>query len=1046
MQSQMIRQQKTMFKQHRSVVPFLPRKMAHAMLSAFCLLATSAMAQLPAPIKQGHPRLFVNQASFDVLKPQLPNLPATFPASGGSISLDLLAKPRDVHDGVNQPVFGGYDSNRNTFFIRHVDSYDNPANANGKNIGFQVGFQVKGLDKYLAVASFHVKSDTWSNIQLSWNSQTHKIELRVDGIVVPAGWRTVDGTSATAPMEWQADGQITSIGMRRTEEMRNFRLFDTAGNELWKAPEMDAALNKAWYSFIGQVNGRVAAIEACPLNPAPTTVPDVCNVATGSRLTIYESAQMLAMTYKLTGNEKYLNGALNYLDKLLVAAPVAGGEWSMGGRVGAMGILYDWLFAEIGARSVPDAVGFGTYRELTARRIKETIAADTGLGSENLYVAMCGYQPLYVTSTSFDCEKKPVYTHWDRSESKPSISNYYISGHAFSAVNNVTLGLLAIADEHPDVLPMIETSYAHYEKGFLAARAIISQDGGHHMGFAYGVSSIPERLLMWRTALENGGAAPLLQADWQGRLIYPYIYGLRSDGTFPASGDNFTTQLDSTAIAQLALGAVGDTQDGVAGQFYRQHILPARSSHAALILERLFWPAPLPSAPLDTLELSRHFKTAGQVLMRDSWDYANATLLEFKSTSFIAENHQHFDQNSFSLNYKAPLLLDTGLYEEYGSSHWWNYYTRSIAHNTLLIFDKNERFTRGDREFSNDGGQWFYAPRQGYPTIEEISPAGPNALDGIVRYENTPQYTYTSGNASKAYASSKLDMANGFVRNVLFLRSPSFWGKPVTVVFDSVRSKQALPATFLLHTANDPVSGAPGTTALGNGQYQLGYSAGQERIVTIRNGGGMLTAQTILPLDASVRKVGGAQEGGSGCAQTNLGTGEVAANGADCRFTVRRRQADGSYLWRNQTPLVSTQQSLTSDVGAWRLEVAAPVAPALNAPEYFLHVLAVADNDGGTGPAAAPSATRLSAAANTEALLLGGQLHTLFNREVAPAARLDWVSPLASGAILATGLKPGVHYALTSAPVAGGYAWSLAEAAEGAAAYLSSDQGVLSME
>ena len=122
------------------------------------------------------------------------------------------------------------------------------------------------------------------------------------------------------------------------------------------------------------------------------------------------------------------------------------------------------------------------------------------------------------------------------------------------------------------------------------------------------------------------------------------------------------------------------------------------------------------------------------------------------------------------------------------------------------------------------------------------------------------------------------------------------------------------------------------------------------------------------------------------------------------------------------------------------------MAPALNAPEYFLHVLAVADNDGGTGPAAAPSATRLSAAANTEALLLGGQLHTLFNREVAPAARLDWVSPLASGAILATGLKPGVHYALTSALAAGGYAWSLAEAAEGAATYLSSDQGVLSIE
>ncbi|MCC7705062.1 heparinase II/III family protein [Janthinobacterium sp. GW460P] len=1035
-----------MVQQRCGGVAFLPRKMAHAVLGMFCLLSSAAMAQLPAPIKQGHPRLFVNQASFDALKPQLPNLPATFPAAGGSISLELFAGRKDALDSVNQPIFGEFNASRNGFFIRHVDSYDSPAGAAGESIGFQVGFQVNGLAQYLSVARIDLKPDAWSTIQLSWNSQTHKIDLKVNGVVVPTGWRTVDGTGATPPMAWQADGQISRIGMRRNETMRNFRLLDGGGHELWQAPAMDALLNKAWYGFMERVDGRVSTLQTCPLIPPASGVPELCNVATGSRGTIYETAQMLAMAYRLTGNAKYLDGALNYLDKLLVTAPVAGGEWSSGGRVGALGILYDWLFAEMGARAVPDAVGFGTYRELAAQRIKDTIAADTGKGSENLFVSMCGYQPLYITSTSFDCKKKPVYEGWDRSESKPSIANFYISGHPFSAVNNATVGLLAIVDEHPEVLPMIETSYAHYEKGFLAARALISIDGGHHMGFAYGVSSIPERLLLWRSALESTGAAPLLQADWQARLIYPYIYGLRHDGSFPASGDNFTTPLGSTLIGQLALGAVTDTADGVAGKFYREHVVASRGSHEALILERLLWPVQLPAAPLESLELSRHFRTSGQVLMRDSWDYANATLLEFKSTSFIAENHQHFDQNSFSLNYKAPLLLDTGLYEDYGSSHWWNYYTRSIAHNTLLIFDRNERFTRGDNEYSNDGGQWFYAPRQGYPTIEEISPAGPNALDGIVRYENTPQYTYTSGNASKAYASSKLDTANGFVRNVLFLRSPSFWPKPVTVVFDSVRSKQALPATFLLHTANDPVSVAPGVTALGNGQYQLGYQPGQERIATIRNGDGMLTAQTILPLNASVRKVGGAQEGGNGCAQTNLDTGAVAGNGADCRFTVRRRQADGSYLWRNQTPRVSKQQSSTSDVGAWRLEVAAPAAPALNAPEYFLHVLAVADNDGGTGPAAAPGATRLPAAANTEALLLGGQLHALFNRDVAPAARMDWTSPLAGGAILATGLKPGAHYALTSAPAAGGYAWSLAEAADGAGTYLSSDQGVLSIE
>ena len=162
---------------------------------------------------------------------------------------------------------------------------------------------------------------------------------------------------------------------------------------------------------------------------------------------------------------------------------------------------------------------------------------------------------------------------------------------------------------------------------------------------------------------------------------------------------------------------------------------------------------------------------------------------------------------------------------------------------------------------------------------------------------------------------------------------------------------------------------------------------------------------------------------------------------------IRDRRLDGdNYVWRNQTAGISKQQLSVSDVGVWRLEVTAPAAPALNAPEYFLHVLAVADNDGATGVSSAPAALRLAATGGTEALLLGEQLHVLFNRDVAPAARMDWTSPLASGAILATGLKPGAHYALTSVPAGSAFARSLVETQEGAGTHLSSDQGVLSIE
>lgn len=1024
------------------------KRWLHAGLGVLAMAASAAMAQLPAPVKTGHPKLFVSQAGFDLLKAQLPYYPAArFPATRGSISFQLLAQHKDSRDGVNQNIFGQHVSVGNTILIRHVDGWDVPAVAGGKGtVGVQFALLKNGV--YASSTQVNLTPGVLSRMKFSWDSQAHRVGLTVNDVAIPTIWNTALGM----PVEWQADAQIFSLGGRYKEDMQDFVLRDGQGTALIGYPTRDTGLNTAWNAFIYAADRRLAEIHSCAtIAPTSAAFPKSCKVATGHRGTIYESAQLLSMAWLLTEKDKYRQGLLTYADMLLVSPLPAGNEWSMGGRVAAMGLMYDWLYDLMGSVNVPAALGTGPYRNMLAQRIKETIAAENTLPAhDHLVASMCGSgQHLRDTSTVFDCEQKPVYEHWNRGAT-PSIANYYVSGHAFSAVTNMALGLLAIAEEHPEVVPMIDTAYAHFDKGFMAARAAISADGGHQMGFAYGVSSIPERLLLWRTALDNGDGTPLLQADWQDQLLYPYIYGLRSDGLFPSSGDNYDFPVGNPLLGQLARGVASVGGDGVAWSFYREQVATRRGGGDE-ILERLFWPTPVAPAPIPGLPLARHFRVSGQVLMRDSWDYAQATVLDFKSSSFAAQNHQHADQNSFSLYYKAPLLLDTGLYDSYESVHWWNYYTRSVAHNTITVYDTvddaTELLMNGVSGLSRDGGQWLQARQQNYPTIDEIQPGGVNALDGIVRYENTPEYTYTSGNASKAYSATRLDRNNGFVRQVLFLRQPAFWPKPVTVVFDSVRSKRGLPATFLLHTAHDPVANTANTSNLGDGHYKLGYSAGQRRIATVRNGEGMLIVQTVLPENAVVHKVGGLDHDGTVCRQMSpVKANEQWASSGDCRFMVRRRQADGSDLWFNHAPQTSEQKTTNEDVGVWRLEVTSATAPAANAPEYFLHTLFVADNDGASGTAQPPDTRRLAAAANTEALLLGSQLHVLFNRDVTPAARMDWTSPLAAGAILATGLKPGVHYALTSAPAAGAFARSLVEVVPGPGTHLSSDQGVLSIE
>lgn len=67
-------------------------------------------------------------------------------------------------------------------------------------------------------------------------------------------------------------------------------------------------------------------------------------------------------------------------------------------------------------------------------------------------------------------------------------------------------------------------------------------------------------------------------------------------------------------------------------------------------------------------------------------------------------NHHHLDAGHFQLYYKGILANDSGRYQGYGTDQDMAYNKRSIAHNTITVYDPNEVGGYYNMK-TNDGGQ-----------------------------------------------------------------------------------------------------------------------------------------------------------------------------------------------------------------------------------------------------------------------------------------------------------------------------------------------------
>ena len=241
-----------------------------------------------------------------------------------------------------------------------------------------------------------------------------------------------------------------------------------------------------------------------------------------------------------------------------------------------------------------------------------------------------------------------------------------------------------------------------------------------------------------------------------------------------------------------------------------------------------------PKGDLASFKLSHISKGPGYVYARSSWD-EDATYFFFKcGDRFTA--HQHLDNGHFLIYKYEELAGDGGHYDSFGSSHDVNYHLRSIAHNTILVYDPCETWPqiRAGAVSSNDGGQSHSWPHHNGAVQDPAQwEKGRKLYDiaDLVAFEDQGTYVYAAGDCTRAYRPEKLAY---FTRQIMFLRPGTF------VIFDRVVSRNPeFKKTWVLQAMKPPTQ------------------AGRHLAVT--NGNGRLFIQTLLPESPQVRLVSGSE-------------------------------------------------------------------------------------------------------------------------------------------------------------------------------------------
>lgn len=478
-----------------------------------------------------------------------------------------------------------------------------------------------------------------------------------------------------------------------------------------------------------------------------------------------------------------------------------------------------------------------------------------------------------------------------------------IAGHSseWMVMRDMLSAAIAIYDEFPEMYNNVMTMLC---RDYIPVRNYVYAGHNYHQGTSYANVRFSNDLFsLW--ILDRMGSGAVYDPAQQ-FVMYDFLYRRRPDGMVLPAGDVNPGIGGSYGLP--AMLAYSYYKDPYLAYEYKRN---TKIDNHCLIFDVLWRDYTIEPKSPETLPLTKYSGTPyGWMIARTGWD-KNSVIAEMKINEHFVGNHQHMDGGAFQIYYKGPLAIDAGAYHGtsggYNSPHNKNFFKRTVAHNSLLVFDPNEKFASWNyggtdkTEFAdNDGGQRM--PGDRWETCRSFADllsdeytTGQVLAHGIGGDYMAPEYSYLSGDITKAYSDKVKEVKRSFV----FLNLKSEKVPAAMVVFDKVVSKNPeFKKHWLLHSIEEPKVSENGII-----------------IKRTKDGdSGMLSNTVLLP------------------AEENLDMQVIGGKGKE--------------FWVNGTNYANAPQAGRPDPRnercEWRVEVS-PSAPANE--DYFLNVIQVADNN-----------------------------------------------------------------------------------------------------
>jgi hypothetical protein len=555
---------------------------------------------------------------------------------------------------------------------------------------------------------------------------------------------------------------------------------------------------------------------------------------------------------------------------------------------------------------------------------------------------------------------------------------------------------------------------------------LVNPDGAYHESTDYMRITWEPLAMLAELRRTRGAVDPAHRFPVFRNMGTTYLYKALPDGSMARDDDNEYPHLDGRD--SLVLGyAVHRFQDPYAAYLLRESgwLPPKWSTPVLEFLWRNDKVAPRDPAKTTESELPRRrlFRGVSHLVLRDGFG-PESTWVQLSAGPYLAK-HDHLDWGHFAIYHRGHLAIDAGAdYTDTESPHYLNHYRRTVAHNTLLVYQKGERFFWGANKWdaANDGGQRMDSARF-WNTVRSLADWRQTRdlwdRGSISTFESVPgAFDYARGDGTRAYSPAKLER---LVREVLYLPRAD-----VLFVLDRVRATEAhARKVWLLHGVAAPkVEGT--ARAVGNG----GTSYGASSLATLEDGSGRLRLHPVLPVERDLLA-----RGGPGFEFWTPGDEYGGEWGSGKNWPLEPPEGgplpSDPYLkkmwltfWGEDMKAIAPSNRRAVVPGSWRIEIS-PLRPSHE--DVFLNVLEIGD------VGVAPRSIERILGYRMAGAAVAGDAAVLSTTAVDVAEAEANVPDLETTALLVTGLAPRSLYELqlTSASAPGSPGWRLtAEATE----------------